>query len=115
MSKIVIFGAKSIALGICNAVQTLYPEHKVEAFLVSSKVGNAETLANLPILECSVYEDKDACVLIATPENVHGDIIQTLEEQEFYNYVCIDSAKEADLMERYYQKMRKFLSIHELG
>ena len=37
--KVLIFGAKSIALGVCEAVRVLYPDTNVMGFLVSSLPG----------------------------------------------------------------------------
>lgn len=114
MSKITIFGAKSIALGTYHAIHTLYPEQWIDAFLVTSKENNPDTLVGLAVVELSLYEDKEACVLIATPENVHEEIVQMLDEQGFHDYVCIDSRKEALLMEKYYEKIGEFASAHTL-
>lgn len=111
---IAIFGAKSIALGVYYAVSTLYAEYNVKAFFVSSNMGNPENLAGLPVLESATYMNKDICVLIAVPENIHPEIIEILEKQGFHNYICIDSKKEAFLMEQYFDKAGKFASIHML-
>lgn len=114
MKKIVIFGAKSIALGVCCAVRELYENCTVDAFLVSSKAGNPERLAGLPVLASADYEDKDTYILIATPESIQEEIVKMLESQGFHNRICIDSRKEAELMERYYEKTGMFASVHAL-
>ena len=76
-----IYGAKSIALGICRALQVLYPENKVQGFLVTSADGNPMKLANLPVREVDKFvsslteqERNRLYVLIATTENVHSQI-----------------------------------------
>lgn len=116
--KLYIYGAKSIALGICKAVQMLYPEHKVQGFLVTSAMGNPASLADLPVYEVATFAlrtiEKEAChILIAVPENVHSQIIKTLEEFNIRNYTCITSQIEKYLMENYYIRMGQFVSLHK--
>lgn len=120
--KVLIFGAKSIALGVCEAVRVLYPDTNVMGFLVSSLEGNARVLAGLPVYEAgSLAErlseaDKQAqCVLVAVPEDIHGQIVQILREKGFVNYELIHSRREAGLMERYFKRKGRFLSVHELS
>ena len=118
---IAIYGAKSIALGVCRAVRALYPEVGVCSFLVSSRQGNPRTLAGLPVREIGEFlrENQNSgqpCpnVLISTPEDVHGEIIQTLIQHGCRCYTCIDSRKEASLMERYFTHLGNFKSLHTL-
>ncbi len=119
--KIYIYGAKSIALGVCRAIQTLYPSYQVEGFFVSSKNGNPSTLANLPVRAIdqvvSMISDEEKLnihILIATPENIHKEISSVLEENGFMQYTCITSQIEADLMERYFDNVGVFSSLHRL-
>lgn len=112
--KIAIFGAKSIALGVCLAVQKLYPEYEVETFLVSSLDDNPSTLAGLPVQEIQSYSEKGIWILIAAPEDLHREIAGCLKERGFFHYVGIDSHKEAVLMERYFALIGIFPSIHRL-
>ena len=112
--KLAIFGAKSIALGVCLALRRLYPEHKVETFLVSSLKGNPSVLAGIPVQEVQSFRNKGMHVLVATPEDMHSDIIDFLEMQGFYHYICIDSHKESILMEKYFEKSNIFPSVHKL-
>jgi len=111
MLRIVIFGAKSIALGVCSAVQELYKEFDVAGFLVTSRVGNPDTLAGLPVYELDRFHDRDACILIATPEDMHAAIVKSLEEKGFHNHICIDSKKESDLMGKYYALSGEFKQL----
>lgn len=120
--KVFIYGAKSIALGLCRAMQTLYPSHKVEGFLVSSLNENPSTLAGLPVKELEdfssllVATDKsNVHILIATPENIHSEICASLEGHGFFQYTCITSEIEACLMEQYFEVVGDFVSLHELG
>lgn len=115
MWKLAIFGAKSIALGICLAVQQLFKDDfEIVGFLVSSKEKNPDMLSGLPVYELGSFPQKDVCILIATPEDVQREIVKQLEEQGFHNHICVDSRKEAQLMERYYSDMGIFQSIHSL-
>ena len=117
--RIYIYGAKSIALGVCRAIQTLYPSHKVEGFLVSSLEGNPSTLAELPVraigelaTELGEAKKSEIHILVATPENVHDAICATLKQYVFSQYTCIDAVKEGQLMERYYAAINRFPSLH---
>lgn len=113
MKNIYIYGAKSTALGICKAIEKLYSDCCcIRGFLVSSWENNPLTLAELPVIELEKFTDKEASILIATPENLHNEIICKLEENGFYNYVSIDSKEESKLMERYFHKIAKFPIIH---
>lgn len=115
MWKLAIFGAKSIALGACLAVRKLYKDDfEIVGFLVSSKAGNPDTLSGLPVYELESFPEKDACILIAIPEDIQGEIVKLLEESGFHNHICVDSRKEAKLMEKYYADMGIFQSIHDL-
>lgn len=112
--KLIIFGAKSIALGACMAVQKLYEDFEVTGFLVSSKAGNPDSLAGLPVYELKDFPDKKICVLIAVPEDIQGEVIKLLEDNKFHNHICIDSSRESELMEKYYTKLGMFPSINSL-
>lgn len=114
MLKLAIFGAQSIALGVCKAIQELYKDFKVTGFLVSSKAGNPDTLAGLPVYEIGDFQEKKICVLIATPEDIQEGIVGMLEEQGFHNHICVDSEKESALMEKYYTQIRAIQSLHGL-
>lgn len=112
--KLIIFGAKSIALGVCLAVQKLYKDFDVVGFLVSSRAGNPDTLAGLPVYELGNFPDKGICVLIAIPEDRQEEVIELLEDNKFHNHICIDSCRESELMEKYYAKLGMFRSINSL-
>ena len=114
MLKIAIFGAQSIALGAYKAVQELYKDFDVIGFLVSSKTGNPDTLAGLPVYELENFQERKVCILIATPEDIQEDIVRMLEEQGFHNHICVDSEKESALMEKYYTRIGAFKSLHDL-
>lgn len=114
MLEIAIFGAKSIALGVCLAVRELYRDFMVTSFLVSSREGNPAILAGLPVYELEEFGQKDVCVLIAIPEDMQDDVVRLLEEHGFHNHICVDSHIETGLMEKYYARTGEFLSLHML-
>lgn len=120
--KVLIFGAKSIALGVCEAVRVLYPETEILGFLVSSLDDNPKVLAGLPVYEAgslakqlSEADKQGLCVLVAVPEDIHGQIVQILRKHGFVNYELIHSRREAGLMERYFKIRGLFSSVHELS
>lgn len=121
LTSLVIYGAKSIALGVYQAIKELYPEYPVCCFLVSSLQNNPSALAGLPVRELKRFskeftqKDRDNVhILIATPEDIHMEIAASLNQYGFHYYTCIDSHKEAGLMERYFTKKQIFPSIHTL-
>ena len=116
-----VYGAKSIALGVYQAVKELYPEYSPCCFLVSSLQNNPSVLAGLPVMELakfsqgmSLKEKGNVHVLIGTPEDLHPEIVAALEKHDFCHYTCIDSRREAKLMEQYFIRKRMFPSIHTL-
>ena len=111
--QVMIFGAKSIALGVLRALQELYTDFEDVGFMVTGKSGNPETLGGLPVFELDQFGDKKICILIATPEDTHHAIVNALEERGFHNHICIDSEREAKLMGRYYQATGMFRPLRE--
>lgn len=114
MSQYIIYGAKSLALGVCLAMQELYPECPLKGFMVKSSQGNPVTLAGFPVRELEEVNEKESHILVATPEDLHSEIIRELEYSGFYNYTCMDSIKEARLMEEYFTRIGQFTSIHAM-
>lgn len=112
MIKLAIYGAKSLALGTCLAIQELYPEYPVQGFIVKSRQDNPDTLAGLPVWELKDVKEKEIHILIAVPENLHKEIIEDLHQYGFFHYTCMDSIKEARLMEEYFTRIGEFPSIH---
>ncbi|MDD6069222.1 MAG: DUF4422 domain-containing protein [Clostridiales bacterium] len=119
--RIVVYGAKSIALGVCQAIRELYPECSLCCFLVSSLQNNPSILAGLPVRELKKFsqgltqKEKDEIhVLIGTPEDLHLEIVAALEQHGLYHYTCMDSRREAKLMEQYFVRKQIFSSVHAL-
>lgn len=111
MKQIVIFGAKSIALGACLAIRKVYPEYQISGFMVSSLVGNVSRLGGLPVMEIDCFADKSVCILVATPEDIQSGIEEMLRSKGFQNIVCLDSEKESALMSRYYTSIGRFPAL----
>lgn len=107
-----LYGAKSVALGACLAIKKLYPGQEVCGFIVKSLVDNPETLAGLPVRQLADLKEKNIYILIATPEDLHEEIISDLEEYGFRHYTCLDSQRESLWMERYFKELCLFPSIH---
>lgn len=119
--RLAIFGAKALALSMEVAIKELYPEYTPICFLVSSLQNNPTILAGLPVLELLEFSAKfppdkrdDICILICTPEDIHPEITALLEQYEFRNYICMNSKREAHLMEQYYIKKGNFKSLDTL-
>lgn len=113
MQNIVIFGAKSIALGAYLAIRELYPEYRVIGFMVSSMQGNSDVLCGLPVQEISCYKDKTLPILVATPEDVQKSVLDILEQHGFNSITCLNSRRESELMGRYYKRIGKFQGVRE--
>ncbi len=120
--QLLIYGAKSLALGVYRAIQRCDPSCCVPCFLVTSLVGNPYTLAGLPVREISEFTSElentspnDYHILIAAPEDQHPGIIRAIEENGYHHYSCMDSRKESDWMEHYFSKVGLFPSLHSLN
>lgn len=113
MQEIIIFGAKSIALGAYLAIKELYSGYCVTGFMVSSMKGNADMVCGLPVREISDYEDKTVPVLVATPEDVQESVTDILKQWGFERIICLTSRRESELMGQYYKKIGKFPGIKE--
>ncbi len=111
-SKLIIFGARSIALGACLAIEKLYPECEVIGFMVSSLKENPNRLCELPVIETDDYKDKDIPVLIAIPEDVQNVVMDILSDKGFKHIYCLTSSKEAELMAGYYESIGRFPSLY---
>lgn len=116
-----IFGARSVAIGMYRAIRELQPEWEVTGFLVTSLRDNPHELEGLPVRELAeaaeLYneeEKRDIQIYIAVPEILHQEIMESLEKYGFLNYTPIHSRLEADWMEEYYTKIGRFPSLHQL-
>lgn len=112
-NELVIFGAKSIALGACIAIKELYPQYKVVGFMVSRMEDNADKLCGLPVKKITYYTNKNIHILVATPDDIQENIAQMLTREGFRNLSFLDSRKESELMKRYYAKIGRFPQLRE--
>ncbi len=119
--ELIIYGAKSIALGIKKAVSLLYPGYPVRCFLVQSGENNPAWLDGLPVREIGEFAatasdagKKGFHVLVGTPEDLHPEIAGILERHGFRNHTCMDSGKEARLMGRYFSATGGFPPLGDL-
>lgn len=119
--KIYIFGAKSVAIGVCRAIRKLGPDKEILGFLVTSHENNPKELDGLPVLELGKVsaalreeEKRTICVYIAVPEILHKPIIDNLGKHGFTCYRPVDSRMEADLMEQYFAAIGGYPSLHSL-
>lgn len=119
--QLAIYGAKSLALGMYRAIEKLYPEEECIGFVVNSRKGNPFTLAGLPVIEMEELKERiapenrdDLHILVCTPEDLHPEISAYIEENGFSTYTCMNSKKEAKLMEDYFVAIDRFKSLHRL-
>ena len=105
--RLVIYGAQGIALGAYNAIKLLYPEEKIDCFLVTERGINSSTLGGIPVIELLEFikdkteeEKANVTVLICTPENVMEAIEEILDEARMHNHIRIDSKRWAYLQDK---------------
>ena len=120
--RIVIFGAQSFARGIGNALRVLYPDYPVERFLVTSLKSNPTTVSGIPVSEIKDFatelterEKEQIVLLVATPEDIFGEIEVVLAKYGFKSPIYMDSRKETVLMSKYYKEINKFPSLKNLS
>ncbi len=108
---IMIWGAQSIALGLCKALKKLNGCGSILGFVVTKKEYNPDYLNGLPVFELKDLRDKlsvkdwgDVEFLIATPENVQPEIEESLETYGFFQYRRVTSDEYASFMELYYAR-----------
>ena len=119
--QLVIYGAQGYALGAYEAIKSLYPKRVMPCFLVSRMGNNASVLGDLPVREIASFaegmpreEKKNVEVLIATPENIHPEIEETLEDHGFIYHRRIDHDRWTELMKMFHVKMGRFLPLSAL-
>lgn len=118
---IYIFGAKATAAGLYKALSALEPEKEIKAFLVTATEQNLQEIWGCPVRalgevseELSDRKKAEVTVYAAVPELIHKEVKALLERNGFTNLIMLDSYREADVMERYFQQEGRFLSIHFL-
>lgn len=113
MKKLLIFGARSTALGMGLAIKELYHDCHILGFLVTDKTKNPHTLCGLPVMEAAFYPDKEIPIILAVPEPIQESVRKSLLQMEFHQIIPVNSKQESELMGRYYQKTGSFLPLKE--
>jgi glycosyltransferase involved in cell wall biosynthesis len=82
----ILYGAREKAFEVFELLKTYgIPIHKVA---VSEKKGNASYMNGIPVSEISeLLDDKDGVVILGTEERYHDEILHTLENLGFRNYI----------------------------
>lgn len=118
---IMIWGAQSIALGLCKALQKFNICGSILGCVVTEKGYNPDTLNGIPVFELENLCDslpidvlRDVEFLMATPEDVQSDIEETLEVNGFFHYHRVTSDEYAAIMELYYASEGSFPLLRPL-
>ncbi|MBR3622329.1 MAG: DUF4422 domain-containing protein [Selenomonadaceae bacterium] len=121
MNNIYIYGARATAVGFYKAVSRSARDKVIKGFLVTDAAGNPAEICGIKVKtfsevsqSLSQEEKYNVEVYIAALENVHAEICKILDEAGFKNIIPVDSKKEADIMERYYEAENIFHSVHKL-
>ena len=113
--EIAIYGAGMVAVNVYYAVKTLYPRCRFVSFIVTEKKGNPAKIDGIPVLSLDEYSsskgEQAAAILVAAPEKHHAAISTELSERNFKRHICVDSSREAKLLQHYYKKTGLFLSL----
>ncbi len=116
-----IYGAQGIALSAYAAMHTLFPARRIRCFLVTSREGNPDCLAGLPVWELGAFsgmvpdaEKENIEILIATPQGVMAQIEEGLAKAGFLCHVRLDSKRLGELMGYYYASRKEFLPLSAL-
>lgn len=112
-TRLCIYGAQMVGVSTYYAIKELYSTCSIISFIVSDMQGNPTSIDGVPVVELKDFRQNDVIIIVATPENYHQTIIIDLQKKGFSNYICLDSAKEAELMRRYYNKIGKFSSLSD--
>lgn len=102
-----IYGAGIIAYGAYRAVKELY-HIRIRCFLVTGGEGQPGQIDGVPVMVLSEAPRGVAkgLIIVATPEEYHKDIIQSLKENKYDSYFLLDSHEEYILMGRYLKKVK---------
>ena len=119
--QLAIFGAQGYALGVYEALKSLYPKRVIPCFIVSEIGNNASILGGVPVREIALVSDEmtqeekqSLEMIIATPENVQPEIEEILENYGFRHYSRLDSERWGELMKLFHIKLDRFLPLSAL-
>ncbi len=108
---IALYGAQMVAVRVYFALKQLYPHVRVISFLVTDRAGNPESIDHVPVVELKDFGRTDLPVLIAAPEVHHAAIEEALKAAGISQYECLDSRREARLLERFYGTTKEFVPL----
>jgi hypothetical protein len=112
--RITVFGAQAISCGIIAALIEVFTKVP-EVIIVSDMKSNPTEIFGIKVIElneASIY--KDCLILISVPVSLHDEIISTLSNNGFTNYIAIDNAMEYELMSLYYRKSGRFALLSDI-
>lgn len=114
--SVYLYGAGVVAYGAYKAIQELFGV-TVQGFLVTDRTGQPDRIEGIAVytLEEIKSDRLKLFILIATPEEYHSSIVQTLEGVQLFNYMRLDSHTEYILMGNYLKKVRKLKLIEDFG
>lgn len=109
-----IYGAGVVAYGAYKAVRELY-DIRINCFLTTSSEGQPEEIDDIPVLPLGKAPRNfaDKLIIVATPEEYHKEIVQSLKEKEYNNYALLDSHHEYILMGRYLKRVQDIRLIED--
>jgi hypothetical protein len=112
--QIYLYGAGVVAYGAYKAIRELFGI-QIAGFLITEKRRQPEQIGGVPvdIFGEKEIDPKNSFILIATPEEYHDAIEQSLIRMRFFQYVKLDSHTEYILMGAYLKKMCGLRRIEE--
>ena len=119
--QLAIFGAQGYALGTYEALKTLYPNRVIPYFIVTKIGSNFSELGGIPVRELAdvstdmTHDEKCSIeIIIATPESLHSEIEENLENYGFHYYRRLNSERWGELMKLFHIKLGRFLPLSAL-
>lgn len=119
--NLAIYGAQGYAFSTYEAIKTLYPKRKITCFLVTHMAENASALDGIPVREIAAFaedvsleEKANTLILIATPEQLHPEIEEILENYGFCYYSRLIFKRWSELMALFHAKKGRFLPLAAL-
>lgn len=107
---IVIYGARIVAKEVANCLLGKPYCLRIDSFMVSSKLGNPDSIMGIPVIE--IKEGKkifqDALILVATMEKYQKEIEETLQENGFHKIILLgfESDLWSELRGNYFRELQ---------
>lgn len=114
--SVYLYGAGVVAYGAYKAIQELFGV-AIQGFLVTDRTGQPDRIDGTAVhtLEEIKSDKSKLLILIATPEEYHSSIEQSLEIAQVFNYIRLDSHTEYILMGHYLKKVQNLKLIEDFG